>query len=194
MKRGSWVSSLTKIELALEILHTRSKTAQDSQKKSTQHLEEETIEVEIKSKSIQLKTKKNSSTGLTDALSSVHPMFDGRSDALSAYLLWMKAGTKSKKPLSPVERMVTRLAPVYLGYYVSESIFGESQLVFCFAWTDASETCTGALNVLCSRELVWVDVRTSSAPVKPMPLRSMHRCNDASLDTVSESPTATIWT
>jgi len=49
---------LTKIELALEILHTRSKIAQDSQKKSTQHLEEETIEVEIKSKSIQLKTKK----------------------------------------------------------------------------------------------------------------------------------------
>ena len=27
-----------------------------------------------------------------------------------------------------------------------------------------------------------------------MPLRSMHRCNDASLDTVSEPPTATNWT
>ena len=49
---------LDKIELSLEILHTRSKIAQDSQKKSTQHLEEETIEVKIKSKSIQLKTKK----------------------------------------------------------------------------------------------------------------------------------------
>ena len=45
---------------------------------------------------------------------------------------------------------------------------------------------TGALDVLCSRELVWVDQWTSSAPVEPMPLRSMHRCNDASLDTVSE--------
>ena len=96
---------MTKIELALEILHTRSKTAQDSQKKSTKHLEEETIEVEIKSKSIQLKTKKNSG-GLTDALASVHPMLGGRFDALSAYLLWMQAGIKSKKPWSPVEPMV----------------------------------------------------------------------------------------
>ena len=90
---------MTKFELALKILHTRSKTAQDNQKKSTQHLEEETIKVEIKSKSIQLKTKKNSSTGLTDVLASVHPMLDGRSDALSVYLLWMQAGTKSKKNL-----------------------------------------------------------------------------------------------
>jgi len=45
---------------------------------------------------------------------------------------------------------------------------------------------TSALDVLCSRTLVWVDQWTSSAPVEPMPLRSMHRCNDASLDTVSE--------
>ena len=97
---------MTKIELALEILHTRSKTTQDSQKKSTQHLEEEIIEVTFNSKSIQLKTKKNSSTGLTDALSSVHPMFDGRSDALSAYLLWMQAEVKSTHSIAPVEPMV----------------------------------------------------------------------------------------
>ena len=84
-----------KIELALEILHTRSKTAQDSQKKSTQHLEEETIEVEIKSKSIQLKTKKNSNTSLTDDTASVHPTIGGRSDALSVYLFWMQAEIKS---------------------------------------------------------------------------------------------------
>jgi len=58
---------LTKIKLALEILHTRSKIAQDSPKKSLQHLEEETIKEEIKSKSIQLQNKKKSSTGLTDA-------------------------------------------------------------------------------------------------------------------------------
>ena len=72
---------MTKIELALEILHTRSKTTQDSQNKSTQHLEEETIEVTFNSKSIQLKIKKNCSTGLTDALASVHPMLGGSSDA-----------------------------------------------------------------------------------------------------------------
>jgi len=58
---------LTKIKLALEILHTHSNTAQDSQKKSIQHLEEEMIEEETKSKSIQLQNKKISSTGLTDA-------------------------------------------------------------------------------------------------------------------------------
>jgi len=57
---------LTKIELALQILHTRSNTAQDSPKKSIQHLEEETIEEEIKSKSIQLQNKKNNITGLTN--------------------------------------------------------------------------------------------------------------------------------
>ena len=86
---------MIKIELALEILHTRSKIAQDSQKKSTKHLEEETIEVTFNSKSIQLKTKKNSITGLTDALASVHPTLGGRTDALSVYLLWMKAEIKS---------------------------------------------------------------------------------------------------
>jgi len=72
---------LTKIELALEILHTHSKTAQDSQKKSTQHLEQETIEVTFNSKSIQLKIKKNCSTDLTDALASVHQTLDGSFDA-----------------------------------------------------------------------------------------------------------------
>jgi len=81
--------------LALEILHTHSKTAQDSQKKSTQHLEEETIEVENKSKSIELKTKINSSTSLTDDTASVHPTIGGRSDALSVYLFWMQAEIKS---------------------------------------------------------------------------------------------------
>jgi len=85
---GSWVSSLIKIELALEILHTRSKTAQDGQLELTQRLKEETIEVTFESKSIQLKTKKNSSTGWTDP--------SQRIDALSVYLLWMKAGIKSK--------------------------------------------------------------------------------------------------
>jgi len=72
---------LTEIELALEILHTRSNTAQDSPMKSIQHLEKETIEKGIKSKSTQLKKKKNSSTGLTDALASVHPKLSGRTDA-----------------------------------------------------------------------------------------------------------------
>ena len=45
------------------------------------HLEEETIKVTFKSKSIQLKMKKNSSTGLTDALASVHPTLGGSCDA-----------------------------------------------------------------------------------------------------------------
>jgi len=49
---------MTEIELALEILHTRSNTAQDSPMKSIQHLEKETIEKGIKSKSTQLKKKK----------------------------------------------------------------------------------------------------------------------------------------
>jgi hypothetical protein len=52
---------------------------------------------------------------------------------------------------------------------------------------------TGALDVLCSRTLVWVDQWTSSAPVEPMPLRSMHRCNDASVDTVSELQRLLLW-
>jgi formate-dependent nitrite reductase cytochrome c552 subunit len=58
---------LTKIELALEILHTRSNIAQDSPKKSIQYLAKETIKEEIKFKSIQLQNKKNSCIGLTDA-------------------------------------------------------------------------------------------------------------------------------
>jgi hypothetical protein len=54
---------LINLELALEILHTHSKTAKDGQQKSTQLLEEETIKVTFESKSKQLKTKKISSTG-----------------------------------------------------------------------------------------------------------------------------------
>ena len=49
---------MTKIELALEILHTLSNAAQNNPKKSIQHLEEETIEEEIKSKSNPLQIKK----------------------------------------------------------------------------------------------------------------------------------------
>jgi ribosomal protein S7 len=98
---------LTKIELALEILHTRSKIAQDSQKKLTKHLKKETIEVTFNSKSIQLKTKKNSITGLTDALASVHPTLGGRTDAMSAYLLWMQAEVKSTQSIVPDEPMVS---------------------------------------------------------------------------------------
>ena len=69
-------------------------------------MENETIEVEIKSKSIQLKTKKNSSTGLTNALASVHPTLGGRSDALSVYLFWMQAEIKSTYSIAPDETIV----------------------------------------------------------------------------------------
>ena len=56
--RGSWVSSLTKIELALEILHTCSSLVQDNSKKSKQYLEEEKLEEEIKSRSLEQKPEK----------------------------------------------------------------------------------------------------------------------------------------
>ena len=49
--------------------------------RSQQHSEEETIEVTFNSKSIQLKIKKNCSTGLIDALALVHPTLGGNSDA-----------------------------------------------------------------------------------------------------------------
>ena len=104
---------MTKIELALEILHTRSKTAQDSQNKSIQYLEAKTIEVTFNFKSIQLKIKKNCSTGLTDALASVHPMLGGSFDAPAVYLLLMQAEIKSTISIAPVELMVPSKAPVH---------------------------------------------------------------------------------
>ena len=70
-------------------------------------MEEETIEVENKSKSIQLKTKKNSNTSLTDDTASVHPTIGGRSDALSVYLFWMQAEIKSTYSIAPDEPMVS---------------------------------------------------------------------------------------
>ena len=69
-------------------------------------MKEETIDVTFNSKSIQLKTKKNSSTDLTDALASVHPMLGGKSDVLSSYLLWMQAEVKSTHSIAPVEPTV----------------------------------------------------------------------------------------
>ena len=99
---------MTKIELALEILHTCSKTAQDSQKKSTQHLEEDTIEITFNSKSIQLKIKKNCSTGLTDALASVHPTLGGSSDAPVGLSSLDEGRNQVKNSIVPVEPMVKR--------------------------------------------------------------------------------------
>ena len=99
-------------------------------------MEEETIEVTFKSKSIQLKTKKNSSTGLTDALASVHPTLGGSSDAPVGLSLWMQAEIKSTISIAPVEPMVKKIS-------------------------------TGALDVLCSREHVLVDLNSPSAPVEP---------------------------
>jgi len=49
---------LTKIELALEILHTCSSLVQDNSKKSKQYLEEEKLEEEIKSRSLEQKPEK----------------------------------------------------------------------------------------------------------------------------------------
>ena len=73
---------------------------------STKHLKEETIEVQIKSKSIQLKTKKISSTGLSNVLALVHPTLGGKTDALSVYLFWLQAEIKSTNSIAPVEPMV----------------------------------------------------------------------------------------
>jgi len=67
---------------------------------------EETIEVAINSKTIQLKTKKISSTGLSNILALVHPTLGGRTDALSVYLFWMQAEIKSTYSIAPVELMV----------------------------------------------------------------------------------------
>ena len=67
---------------------------------------EETIEVAINSKTIQLKTKKISSTGLTDVSALVHPTLGGRTDALSVYLFWMQSKIKSTYSIAPVEPMV----------------------------------------------------------------------------------------
>jgi hypothetical protein len=76
-------------------------------------LEEETIEVTFESKSNQWKTKKNSSTGLTDA-----PGIEA-SDACRKFRrpvglsLWMQAEIKSAITIAPVEPMVPRKAPVH---------------------------------------------------------------------------------
>jgi len=84
---------------------------------------EETIEVTFKFKTIQLKTKKNSSTGLIDALASVHPTHGGSSDAPVGLSLWMQAEIKSTISIAPVEPMIPRKSPVHLMYYVPESMF-----------------------------------------------------------------------
>ena len=99
-------------------------------------MEKETIKVEIKSKSIHLKTKKNRSTGLTDALASAHPTLGGRTDDPVGPSLWKQAEFKSTISIAPVEPMVKKIS-------------------------------TGALDVLCSREHVLVDLKSSSAPVEP---------------------------
>ena len=94
------------------------------------------MEVTFNSKSIQLKIKKNCSTGLTDALASVHPTLGRSSDAPVRLSLWMQTEIKSTISIAPVEPMVKKIS-------------------------------TGALDVLCSREHVLVDLNSPSAPVEP---------------------------
>ena len=62
IKRGSWVSSLTRIDLALETMHTCSIQFKTAQKNSRKHLEEQKLEGRINSKSIKLKKEKDSCT------------------------------------------------------------------------------------------------------------------------------------
>ena len=76
-------------------------------------MEEETIKVTFESKSIQVKIKKNSNTGLTDALASVHPTLGGSSDAPVGLSLWMQAEIKSTISIALVEPMVPSKAPVH---------------------------------------------------------------------------------
>ena len=97
------------------------------------------------------------------------------------------SGWRLKSSIAPVEPMVRKVSTGAMKVLCSR----EHVLVdFNFSSAPVEPTLrnqsTGALNVLCSRELVWIDQWTSSAPVEPMPLRSMHRCIEASLDTVSE--------
>ena len=76
-------------------------------------MKEETIEVTFKSKSIKLKTKKNSSTGLIDALASVHPTLGRSSDVPVGLSLWMQAEIKSTISIASVEPIVPSKAPVH---------------------------------------------------------------------------------
>ena len=57
---------MTKDELAVDFMHTRSSSAQDRLWNSEKHLEEERIEEPIKSKSEKKKSEKHRRTGLSD--------------------------------------------------------------------------------------------------------------------------------
>ena len=123
IKRGSRVSSLIQIELALEISHTCSNSAQDSSKNSRKHLEERKLEERIKSKSIQQKNNKHSLTGKTDAWASVQPKDIGCIDALASPNAAVQMEIKVEISTAPVGPMLKEYASAYSPYYHPESMF-----------------------------------------------------------------------
>ena len=145
----------------------------------------------MKSKSIQLKTRKNSSTGWTGALASEHPMLGGRTDALSVYLLWMKAEIKFSTGWTDGQKSKHRCNGSSL---FQRACFGGLQLLFSTGWTDASESKHRCIErPMFQRACLdwsvklfstgWTDAPTEHAPVhwsKP------GHC--------VRTPTATIWT
>ena len=74
---------MTRIDLALETMHTCSIQSKTAQKNSRKYLEEQKLEVRNNSKSTQLKTEKNSCTGYTGDSAPVHPKATGCTDALA---------------------------------------------------------------------------------------------------------------
>ena len=117
-------------------------------------------------------------------------MRGGRTDALSVYLLWMKAEIKCSTGWTDGQKISTGAMEVPCS---REHVLVDFNLSSAPVEPTLQNQSTGALDVLCSRTLVWVDQWTSSAPVDPMPLRSMHRCNDTSVDTVSELQRLLLW-
>ena len=94
---GAATSSLTQIDLALEVMHTCSIQSKKAQKNSTKHLEEQKVEERNNSKSTQLKTGKFSCTGYTGSKAPVHPKATGCTGALAPVHPDSAAGVKCKK-------------------------------------------------------------------------------------------------
>ena len=88
---------MTRIDLALETMHTCSTQSKTTQKNSKKYLEEQKVEERINSKSTQLETERNSCTGYTDAQAPVHPKAAGYTGALAPVYSDNEAGFKLRK-------------------------------------------------------------------------------------------------
>ena len=168
---------MTRIDLALETMHTCSIQSKSAQKNSRKHLEEQKLKERINCKSTQLKSEKDSSTGYTDESAPVHPKATGYTGALGPVYPDSDARFRveninctgyTNAPLDK-HRSMHRVI-------LQRACFRAWKVLFSTGYTGGMESKHRCIHIANDQRFCWLNCKYFSATVTPVPQRSMHWC------------------